>query len=140
MGSGGGFPGLVVAAILSDLQPECKMILIEADKRKAVFLREAARHMAISVAVHDARVETMPPLGADVVSARALAAMPTLCAYAQRHLLPGGTALFLKGANHQAEIDDATAQGWRFDVTAHKSVTDPDGAILELRNIQHDLG
>jgi 16S rRNA (guanine527-N7)-methyltransferase len=140
IGSGGGFPGLVVAAMLWDTQPQCRISLIEADKRKCVFLREAARHMEISVDVRAERIETASPLQADVLSARALAAVPALCKYARRHLVDGGIALFMKGANHQAEIEDATAQGWCFELTTHKSITDSDGMILELRNIRNDLG
>ena len=76
IGSGGGFPGLVIAAILADSQPNCRMTLVEADARKSVFLREAARHMGLAVDVLTARVETLPPIAADMLSARALAALP----------------------------------------------------------------
>jgi 16S rRNA (guanine527-N7)-methyltransferase len=138
IGSGGGFPGLVVAALLQDADPNCRVTLIEADKRKCVFLREAARKMGLSVEVMAERIEQVPSLAADVVSARALAAMPALCAYASHHLRDGGTALFLKGANHAAEVQDALSHGWCFDLATHKSTTDPQGAILELRNLRHD--
>jgi 16S rRNA (guanine527-N7)-methyltransferase len=138
IGAGGGFPGLVVAAILQETDPGCRVTLIEADKRKCVFLREAARKMNLPINVIAERIERVPPLGADVVSARALAAMPTLCAYADRHLREGGTALFLKGAAHQAELQQALSDGWRFDLSAHKSITDPQGVILELRNLRND--
>jgi 16S rRNA (guanine527-N7)-methyltransferase len=138
IGSGGGFPGLVVAAFLRDTDPNCRVSLIESDKRKCVFLREAARQMNLSIDVIAERIERVSPLGADVVSARALAVMPALCAYACRHLRDTGTALFLKGAHHQAELQEAQSHGWRFDLSTHKSVTDPQGAILELRNLRND--
>ncbi len=139
IGSGGGFPGLVVAAILCETHPDCRMTLIESDKRKAVFLREAARQMDLSVTVLAERAEEIAPLGASVVSARALAAMPDLCALAFRHLHPHGRGLFLKGARYQDEIEQAQKQGWTMDITAHKSRTDVHGAILEIRNMRHDV-
>jgi 16S rRNA (guanine527-N7)-methyltransferase len=138
LGSGGGFPGLVVAAIMHESHPNCRVTLIESDKRKAVFLREAAREMGIQVHVQTARVERLPPQQAQIVSARALAPLPILCGYAQRHLRPDGVALFMKGARYAQEIVDARAQGWNFDLVAHKSTTDSDAAILELRNIRND--
>jgi 16S rRNA (guanine527-N7)-methyltransferase len=138
IGSGGGFPGLVVAAILCETRPECHMTLVESDKRKSVFLREAARKMNLSVRVLAERAEQIPPQGADVVSARALAAMPGLCGLAMRHLRVGGRALFLKGASYQDEIQQAQMQGWMMDIAVHKSITDAQGAILEVRNLRHD--
>jgi 16S rRNA (guanine527-N7)-methyltransferase len=137
-GSGGGFPGLVVAAIAHEHCPDCRVTLIESDKRKSVFLREAARDMNLSVDVRTGRVEQLDPQRAQVVSARALAPLSTLCGYAQRHLRQDGVALFMKGARYAQEIVDARAQGWSFDVVAHKSMTDGAAAILELRNIRND--
>jgi 16S rRNA (guanine527-N7)-methyltransferase len=137
-GSGGGFPGLVVAAVLHDGAPGNRVTLVESDQRKCVFLREAAREMGVMIDVKAERVERLRPQQAQVVSARALAPLSTLCAYAQRHLAPDGVALFLKGARFAQEIIDAHAQGWNFDVVAHKSKTDSAAAILELRNIHHD--
>ncbi len=137
LGSGGGLPGLVVAAILAESDPGCRITLVEADKRKCVFLREAARTMNIAIDVLAERIENIPAMGADVVSARALAPLKTLCFFAQRHLRNDGTALFLKGANHQAEVRAAQESGWRFDLSTHQSTTDPKGVILELRGIHN---
>jgi 16S rRNA (guanine527-N7)-methyltransferase len=138
IGSGGGFPGLVVAALLHERQPQCRLTLVEADHRKCVFLREAARAMHVDVDVVSNRIENIVAHNADVVSARALASLKALCAYTKPHLAEDGVALFLKGANHEAEMREAEADGWRFDLTVHNSVTDPHGAILELRSLQHD--
>lgn len=71
---------------------------------------------------------------ADVVSARALAPLTTLLAYAQQHIKPTGTALFQKGETWREEVDDAQKQ-WRFSWVAHKSVTNPNAAILEIGDI-----
>ncbi|WP_283176572.1 16S rRNA (guanine(527)-N(7))-methyltransferase RsmG [Gemmobacter sp. 24YEA27] len=76
-GSGGGFPGIVVAALLQDRGLATRVVLVESDQRKATFLREAARQMGIPVDVRAERAEAIAPLGADVVSARALA--PWIC-------------------------------------------------------------
>jgi 16S rRNA (guanine527-N7)-methyltransferase len=139
LGSGGGFPGLVVAAILHETRPDCRVVLVESDKRKAVFLREAARKMGVEADVLVERIETAPPLAAQTVSARALAPLPVLCGLALRHLQSGGVALFMKGTRYAQEIADAHAAGWRFDLAIHQSTTDPAAAILEMRNICNDL-
>ena len=75
-------------------------------------------------------------LGADVVSARAVALLPVLCGQAVRHLAPGGMALFQKGEAAAAEV--ASCQGiWQMDVTRLPSRTGPAGVILKIRNLQH---
>lgn len=135
LGSGGGLPGLVVAALLGERAPHCRMTLVEADKRKCVFLREAARAMNITVDVIAERIEAVQPLDADVVSARALAPLKMLCFFAERHLRGDGVALFLKGANYREELRAAKDAGWRFDMSIHQSTTEPQSAVLELRNL-----
>jgi 16S rRNA (guanine527-N7)-methyltransferase len=138
IGSGGGFPGLVVAALLHASHPSVRVTLVESDQRKAVFLRQAARLMGITVAIIANRVERVAPLSADVISARALAPLPQLCAYVQRHLQPQGVALFLKGENYRIEVARAIELGWRFDMTPHQSQTHPDAVILALQNIRQN--
>ncbi|MGL5010071.1 MAG: 16S rRNA (guanine(527)-N(7))-methyltransferase RsmG [Paracoccaceae bacterium] len=135
LGSGGGFPGLVVAAALATTAPRCNVTLIEADGRKSVFLREAARTMGLHVTVITNRIEAVEPQGADVISARALAPLPALCGLISRHLLPSGTAVLLKGRTHDEELRQSVASGWQFDATHHKSVSDGMGVVLVLRNL-----
>lgn len=132
-GSGAGFPGIVVAAVLHQRSPESRVILVESDLRKATFLREAARTLALPVEVRTERAESLPPLGANVVSARALAALDVLCGLAARHLAPDGRAIFPKGETFVEEIADAR-KSWVFDL---ETVIDPrhKGAILCLRNL-----
>lgn len=134
LGAGGGFPGLVVAVILHDRSAATRMILVESDQRKATFLREAARHMAVPVEVLAERAEAIAPLSADIVSARALAPLELLCGLAHRHLADGGRALFPKGENHMAECS-AAAKNWRFDLEAHDDPGHKGSAILEVRNL-----
>lgn len=135
IGSGGGFPGLVVAAYLATTAPDCRVTLIESDQRKSVFLREAVRIIGVNASVIAQRVESAPLQHADVISARALAPLHVLCGLTNRHLDPAGTAIFLKGQALQDELTEAAAKGWRFDATHHKSLTDSNGVILVLRNL-----
>ncbi|BDW87080.1 16S rRNA (guanine(527)-N(7))-methyltransferase RsmG [Roseicyclus marinus] len=136
LGSGGGFPGLVCAAIAAEKMPDLRMNLVEADLRKAAFLRETARQMGLSVGVFSRRIEDMPPQAADIVSARALAALDTLCGYAHLHLRPGGVALLQKGARHAEELETAR-QRWQMDVTTVPSVTDADAVLFRIENLTH---
>lgn len=136
LGSGGGFPGLVCAAIAIDTHPELKIDLVEADLRKAAFLRETARQMGLSVGVFSRRIEDLPPQSADVISARALAPLANLCGYAQRHLSDRGIALFQKGARYEEELETAR-QGWQMEVTVIPSLTDADAVLLRIENLTH---
>jgi len=136
LGSGGGFPGLVCAAIAAETRPGLKVNLVEADLRKAAFLRETARQMEISIGVFSRRIEDLPPQSADVISARALAGLPALCAYAFRHLAPGGLALLQKGARHAEELESAR-RDWQMEVTVIPSVTDAEAVLLRIERLTH---
>ena len=136
LGSGGGFPGIVVAILLAERAPDCHLRLVESDLRKATFLREAARNCGISVDVVTERAESLAPARADVVTARALAPLTDLCALAQRHLVPEGRAIFLKGREHLAELDLASKQ-WVFTSTVLPSITDPNAALVALETLRH---
>lgn len=136
LGSGGGFPGLVCAAIAAETRPDLSFTLVEADLRKAAFLRETARQIAVRVGVLSRRIEDVPLAAADVVSARALAPLGVLCGHAERHLAPGGVCLFQKGASHAAELESAL-EDWQMTVSTMPSVTDPDAVILRIGNLHH---
>lgn len=129
LGSGAGFPGLVLA-ILSGIETH----LVESDRRKAAFLAEAARLSGALVRVHAVRAEALDPLGADIVTARALAPLPELLPLAHRHLAPGGICLFHKGARAEAELT-AAQRGWRMRVERLPSRTDPHATILRLSEV-----
>lgn len=135
IGSGGGFPGLVVAILASENNATPHVTLVESDQRKAAFLRTVIRELDLNATVRVARAEVLEPVHADVVSARALADLDRLLAYADRHLGPAGTALFLKGENWQKEVEIAR-KSWSFTLTAHNSKTNPSAAILEIEEIQ----
>lgn len=135
LGSGGGFPGIVVAILAQEKSPKSTIHLVESDTRKATFLREAARQLAIPVVVINQRIENLLPENAQVISARALAPLVDLCAFANRHLASGGRAIFPKGATYQDEIAEAQKR-WVFDLKVHPSKTNMSAAILELWNIR----
>ena len=134
LGSGGGFPGLVVAILAKAERPGLKATLVESDARKAAFLTTAVRELALNADVRAERIESLPPIQADVLSARALAPLATLLGHAERHLRPGGTALFAKGATHGAELA-AALETWRFSYEKHPSKTDPRAVILSIEGI-----
>lgn len=136
-GSGGGFPGLVIAIIAARAAPELHITLVESDARKCAFLRTVARETGVEVTVLTRRAETLEPNQADVVSARALAPVATLLSYAGRILRPGGVCLFLKGRSCDKELE-AAAEMWSFEVTKTPSLTDPDGAILRIKDISRE--
>jgi len=134
LGSGGGFPGIVVAAIAKERQPGAQFTLIESDQRKCAFLRTAARELDLNVTILASRIEDAPPQSADIVSARALASLSTLLPLIRRHLDQDGRALVHKG--RQAAQEVAAARGfWSFDLEDHPSITDPDARLLDIRRI-----
>jgi 16S rRNA (guanine527-N7)-methyltransferase len=136
LGSGGGFPGIVIAILATEHYPAARISLVESDQRKATFLRTAARELALPVDVHAARAESLAPLQADVLSARALASLSALLPLAQRHLGPDGRALFPKGRRYNEELTD-TRRDWTFDLTLHPSLSDPEARILQIERIAH---
>ena len=135
LGSGAGFPGLVIAILTAERHPLPRVTLVESDQRKAAFLNEIRRELDLQVTVEARRAEDLAPLQADIVSARALADLPRLLTLAHRHLAPGGTCLFPKGANAAAEIARAR-DGWRFDLTLIPSITDHNAHILKIESLE----
>lgn len=134
IGSGGGFPGIVMAIIAKVAQPEAEFILIESDQRKSAFLRTAAREFNLPLTVIAQRIEETPPQEADVVSARALTALSGLLSFTQCHLKPSGLALFHKGRQSRQEVLEAR-KNWSFALEDHASITDPDARILAIQRI-----
>lgn len=132
LGSGGGFPGLVVAIGALDRFPDLRVTLVESDQRKATFLRETARTLGVPVSVVASRIEMLASLGADVVSARALAPLSQLWSYAERHLAPSGIGLFLKGEGYASEIAEAQAR-FALSIETLSSSSDAKGAVLRVR-------
>ncbi len=133
LGSGGGFPGLVIA-VLSKGRADLEVILVESDQRKAAFLRTVIRDLKLNARVVVSRIEDVAPLDAGVLSARALAPLDTLLGFASRHLKPSGIALFPKGEKADEEVADAL-EHWKFDCEKHRSQTDENATILRIGEI-----
>lgn len=131
LGSGGGFPGVVIAIAA----PEISMTLIESDARKCAFLQTALRETGTQATVLNKRIEQAPPSSADIVSARALAALPKLIELANPHLRPGGILLAPKGANHREEVESAL-ENWSFHCEYYPSKTNPNSSILGISGIE----
>ena len=129
IGSGGGFPGLVLA-VMSAARGGPAVSLIESDTRKATFLREASRISGAGAQILDQRAESITAPPADVVTARACAPLPRLLPWVHGRLKPGGTALLLKGAQWRDELT-AAEKDWTMRVAEIPSLTDTSGVILK---------
>jgi 16S rRNA (guanine527-N7)-methyltransferase len=134
LGSGGGLPALVVAIMAKDANPNLSVPCIESDLRKATFLRTVARELDLKLTVRSERIEKADPQNADVLSARALAPLNTLCGFAEQHLKPGGVAIFPKGENYRQEIDEAL-ESWSFQLDTYPSKTHPNAVVLKIKEI-----
>ena len=130
IGSGAGFPGLVLAILgAGDVQ------LVESDQRKAVFLQTVIRELRLSARVSNQRIETLPACQPDVITARALAAMPKLMSLIAPQLHNGLTCLFLKGASVDEELTNFQTYS-NMILRLYPSVTNKDGVIVKLSTPQ----
>lgn len=135
LGSGGGFPGLVVA--IANADPSRKVHLIEADKRKVAFLREVSRETGAPVEIHSGRVEVVLPELCnqerfDIVSARALAPLADLVRLAAPALKSGASGVFLKGKDFAAELTNLGAIA-NSEYSVVESQSDPCARVILLR-------
>lgn len=134
IGSGAGFPGLVLAILGVP-----GVSLVESDGRKCAFLREVARQTGTAVTIRNARLEALagdiaPP---DVITARAVASFDLLLEMTKLYITPKTVCLFLKGRQADAEIAEARRR-WRFELEKIPSETDPSGVILRVEAIARD--
>lgn len=127
LGSGAGFPGLVLAILGA---PEVH--LIESDGRKCAFMQEVARATRATVRIHRCRIENAPRLRADVCVARALAPLTALLSHAARFSDQDTVCLFLKGQDVEAELTEA-AKSWTMQIERLPSQSDPSGTILRVK-------
>jgi 16S rRNA (guanine527-N7)-methyltransferase len=137
LGSGGGFPGLVIGICLAETG-KGRIDLVESNARKCAFLRHAARVTGAPVTVHAARIEDV--IGGftgkvDVVTARALAPLSQLLAWCEELLRTGTLGLFPKGQHLDAELTDS-ARYWKIQATMVSSVTDDAARILMVRSAE----
>lgn len=129
LGSGAGFPGLVLAILGAG-----EVTLIEADGRKCAFLREAVRVTAAKAVVREGRIEQCPKGGFEAVTVRGLAPLSELLRHAQALLAPGGTALFLKGRKAEEELT-AARKAWKMSLERFPSISEPGGQVLRIKEI-----
>jgi 16S rRNA (guanine527-N7)-methyltransferase len=136
LGSGGGFPGIVIAVLLAD-QLGAKVYLVESDRRKCAFLRTAVRETGAPAEIHEGRIEAIVTPGrfdVDVVTARAAAPLDRLLAWSAPVIGAGAAGLFPKGRDFRREVMQAAA-AWDFDLVEYPSRID-DGVILEITRLR----
>ncbi|HET7848523.1 MAG TPA: 16S rRNA (guanine(527)-N(7))-methyltransferase RsmG [Pseudolabrys sp.] len=134
LGSGGGFPGVPIACALAETFG-VRVHLVESNGKKAAFLREAVRQLALPAEVHHQRIENFGEslVGqVDAVTARALAPLKELCGLASSFIQGGAVGLFLKGQDVEAELTEA-AKYWKLAVERVASRVEPGGSIVMIR-------
>ncbi|MAS05900.1 MAG: 16S rRNA (guanine(527)-N(7))-methyltransferase RsmG [Ahrensia sp.] len=136
LGSGGGFPGMVIAILLQDV-PGTRVELVESNRKKTAFLQAVKARCAPSAIIHPARIEDVTGRIRDpeIVTARALAPLPKLLDLTAPWLQDGARALFHKGRGYASEIEDSHAK-WTFDLVRHESRIDAESVILDITNLR----
>lgn len=136
LGSGGGFPGLVMAFLLADRQGG-SIDLIESNRKKAGFLQATIGQFSLPARVHAKRIEDCWDLVSEVevVTARALAPLPLLLELSEPWLQRGARGLFHKGRDYRTEVEES-AKLWRFELIEHRSMIDPQSVVLEIDGLR----
>lgn len=136
IGSGGGFPGAVIAILLKE-RPGASITLVESNRKKAAFLASTLAAVKAPAIVLPIRVEEAwgRGLSPQVVTARALAPLSALLGLARPWLESGATGLFHKGRDYRSELVNSAAD-WRYDLVEHRSAIDEDSAILAISNLE----
>ena len=132
LGSGAGFPGLVLAVMRGQGDP---VHLVESDGRKGAFLREAARITGAPAVIHTSRIEALKVFEIGAVTARALAPVATLLGLVEPFLTPTVQCLFLKGERLEDELTEA-GKDWKMTADRIPSLSDPNGFILSLKEVR----
>jgi 16S rRNA (guanine527-N7)-methyltransferase len=130
IGSGAGFPGLVLAAMGVP-----QLHSVESDQRKCAFQREVARVAGLSITIHAQRVESLPKMAVNAIVSRACAGLPQLLEYAYPFMAPSSQCLFLKGQQVERELTEA-GKGWKMQTERFPSRTDPTGTVLRLSHVE----
>ena len=138
LGSGAGFPGLVIA-VCSANQEDTHVHIIESNARKCSFMKEVVRETGCSVEIHNARIESLEQSdrfhGVEIVTARALAPLGALFSLSSAFLKPGMRAMFLKGRQAADELSEAK-KDWTFEAELHPSITDRLAALVQVTNLR----
>ncbi|ESY43137.1 16S rRNA (guanine(527)-N(7))-methyltransferase RsmG [Mesorhizobium sp. RSR380A] len=136
LGSGGGFPGLVMAFLLGE-RDGASIDLVESNRKKASFLQAVIGQFGLPARVVARRIDDSYALvsAPEIITARALAALPALLALSAPWLTKGSRALFHKGRDYRSEVEESTHR-WAFDLVEHPSMTDAHGVILEVTDLR----
>lgn len=132
LGSGAGFPGLVVAILAAERQPSLKVTLVESDARKCVFLEAAVRSLGLGATILHQRAEVAMTRSGDVVSARALAPLAKLIPLALPWRTSEGILLFPKGARADGELTEAR-KCWHMNLERFRSATDNEASVFRIK-------
>ncbi|MBP5215713.1 MAG: 16S rRNA (guanine(527)-N(7))-methyltransferase RsmG [Alphaproteobacteria bacterium] len=136
IGSGAGFPGVVLAVYLAEKSPETKVILVESITKKANYLLSVCSELGLkNVKVINNRIENEKFDGVDVITARAVASLKILCEYAYKTGLNRTNLLFLKGKSYKEELEEA-AKFWSFKQDIYQNNYSDDGVILKLADLR----
>ncbi|ESY03316.1 16S rRNA (guanine(527)-N(7))-methyltransferase RsmG [Mesorhizobium sp. C386A] len=136
LGSGGGFPGLVLAFLLVE-RDGASIYLVESNRKKASFLQAVIGQFGLPARVVARRIDDSYALvsAPEIITARALAALPALLDLSAPWLTKGSRALFHKGRDYRSEVEESTHR-WAFDLVEHPSMTDAHGVILEVTDLR----
>ena len=136
IGSGAGFPGVVLAIAMQEKFPMTQVTLVESITKKTVYLKDVCQKLGLNnVKIENDRVENIVFKNVDVITARAVAALDVLCGYAYKISNKQTEMLFLKGQSH-AQEDAAARQKWRYDADIRPNRYADGGVIMKLRNLR----
>lgn len=136
IGSGAGFPGVVLAIVLQEKFPTAKVVLVESITKKTVYLKDVCAKLNLTnTVVENSRIENISINDVDVITARAVAALDVLCSYAFDLATKNTQMLFLKGRSYAEEVANAQ-QKWKFNLKVNPNLYSSDGVVLELSNLR----
>jgi len=127
IGSGAGLPGLILAILT-----ECEVHLVESDTKKVAFMRTALAEVDVHATIHHARIEELPFLNIDIITARALAPLSKLIQLTETQVHHGLSYLFLKGKGVNEELTELSTSS-TLKVISYPSITDEDSSIIYLK-------
>lgn len=134
-GTGGGFPGAILAILMRD-RPENRIRLVESNRKKAAFLQSALAGVDNAEILPFRIEDAAEAIGeTDIITARALAPLPQLLRWSAPWLEKGARALFMKGRDFDVEMQESRDR-WEFDLVEHRSRTNPEGIILEISHLR----
>ena len=134
-GSGAGFPGLVAATIAREKHPDIRFTLVESDHRKAAFLMTVVNALGLSASIITDRIEDISGQNADIITARAVASLDQLLAWAAPHAQKSSVLLFPKGNSYESELT-AARKHWHIEVETMPSITDSSSVILRIKDFK----